>query len=161
MSKPKRTSPPKVIGTDTTGSDAAEQAEIEAMEAARETAYGSVYSWRGQPLLPFSSGRDAIYRKLAAIDFKISAQDMIKSGYACLGDARLVLFVCSHDYEQLWPYRHDVEALLGKAYAWADDNIAHHEDVEAIELWKKIMADSRITQAIPKPGGKKALGAKN
>lgn len=160
MSKPKRPSPPKVVGTDTTGSPA-DQAEIDAMEAQREAAYDSAYSWRGKPLLPFSSGRDAIYRKLAAIDFKISAQDMIKSGYACLGDARLVLFVCSHDYEALWPYRHDVEALLGKAYAWADEHIAHHEDVAAIELWKRIMADSRVTQAIPRPGGRKALGAKN
>lgn len=148
----------QVVATDETTAD---EAEIARMDKQREAAYDAVYEWHGQPLEPFSSGRDALYRKLAAIDFNIDTKDMIKSGYACLGDARLVIFVCSHTYEQLWPYRQDVEALLGKAYQWADQNIAHNEDAKAIELWKAILRDGRATQAVPRPSGRKTLDEGN
>jgi hypothetical protein len=154
MSRSRKT---KVVAVE----ESRDQAEIDAMEQQREAAYDAVYTWHGQPLHPFSSGRDGIYRKLAALDFPVSTKVMIRSGFACLGDARLLLFVCAHDYEQLWPFRHDMDALLGKAYQWADQNIGHHEDTAAIELWKRILADSRATQAIHRPGGKKDLGEGN
>lgn len=157
--KAKKPLPPKIVSAE--ADHAQDQVEIAVMEQRREDAYDAAYHWRGQPLHPFSSGRDGIYRKLAAIDFRIPAEAMIRSGFACLGDARLLLFVCAHDYDQLWPYRTDMEALLAKAYQWADDNIAHHEDGAAVELWKRILADSRATQAVPRPGGKKDLNAGN
>lgn len=116
----------------------------EEAEQERLKAWAAVYVWRGQRLLPYSLGREEVWESLCR------AQGGAETATAWL----LLLYVCSQPGEVL--AGQEGASLLPTAEAWVDANVERWETQEALELARKILADSRCTMARLKPSDRKS-----
>lgn len=138
-----------VLVSDTEG----QQIEAQAQQQ-REKAYDGIYHWQEKPLEPFSIGREALYLQLRSMNAAVPLEVAVRHPESFLGDAILILFLCSHRPENLASVRHDFTAFFVAIDAWAEQNIPRRMATQAIGLALQILNDSDSTRAVPRPSGR-------
>lgn len=124
------------------------------MKDARQDAYEGGFTWRDKKLEPFSSSRDSLFVRVRRL---MGAPDLIKvyqNLELFVGDAHLILFLCSHSLRELIPLMRDLDGMLEEVMAWADINVTKADASEAALLAMRILNDSRINgaEAVPTEG---------
>lgn len=136
----------------------------------REKAYTAVHQWNGQPLKPFSIGRESIFFELRAAAGAPRLAAVIQEPIAFLGDAMRILFLCSHDPENWDHLRGQPVAFLRAVEKWAEGDdtwqfaeeprtknqktappIPRSEQLHAVRVALSILNDSGTNRAEPAP----------
>ena len=139
------------LADDTTGPD------IEAAaEAARQAAYDATYTWLGRELFPWSIGREQLYFKLRAVSGTVPLALALQNAEAFLGDAMIVLYLCSHEPQAWRQLRSNLPLFLEAIEQWADTAIPRLQQSQAVDLAIQIVNDAKLTRAIPQPSGRES-----
>lgn len=148
---------PKLLKTDTTTTPEAE------FEAARNEAFDACHQWArpdgtAYDLEPFSDGRDFLLWQLVEMDGGLD-WDALRDAKGQKGNPMLflhaaakVLYLCSHQPEEWRHLRRDRAAFIEAIEEWASRYIPQAKHWEAVALGIKIINESTINQAIPRPG---------
>lgn len=111
-------------------------------QKSREEAFDAEHSWKGQTLLPFSSGRKREWIRLRNLDGGDSSS---------LDDAVKIVFLCLTPTDQLIEKRRNPEALSAEIWRWGDENVGHDENEAILALADKLVIESNVNRAVPLP----------
>jgi hypothetical protein len=123
----------------------------DADEKARQAAFDAEYIWHGKALLPFSSSREALWLQLRAMAGAPSLGFALAEVDSFLADAQRILFLCSHEPEEIRMLRADPLSFQEAIDKWADENISRLEKTEATTLALRIYNQSYENQHEPAP----------
>ena len=120
----------------------------------RQDAYDAGNSWNGQPLEAFSSSRDSLFARVRCLMGAPDLKEVYQNLELFVGDAQLILFLCSHHHNELVPMMRDLEGMVLKVMAWSDENVPRDKSVDASILAMKIYNDSQVNaaEAVPTEG---------
>ena len=123
----------------------------DADEKARQAAFDAEYFWHGKALLPFSSSREALWLQLRAMAGAPSLAFALVEVDSFLADAQRILFLCSHEPEEIRMLRADPLSFQEAIDQWADTNITRLEKTEATKIALLIYNQSYENQHEPAP----------
>ena len=125
-----------------------------AHETRRQEAYESIFHWRGQELLGFSSSREALFGQFRLAMGAPPLRLCLADPDAFASDAQRILFLCAHPPEVWNRLRTDMATLQSAVDAWADENISIAEKMAAETLAMRIWLAAQENRHEPAPTGK-------
>lgn len=127
-----------------------EKADKEKAERERDKAWWWVPRWHDKALLPYSIGRDELWRMMLAVD---ASPHLSWSSRMEAGHLLRLLYLCSSAPADLIE-KEPVE-LIEAADAWTDRNVGRRETGAAVALVRRMTRDAAVVRARPRPSDRK------
>jgi len=132
-----------------------------AAQTAREEAFSSEEpTWLGQPLHPYSSGRESLFVQLRAAAGAPPLRDVIADTDSFFPDAIRILYLVSHRPEDWREHRGNVAGWLEQIEEWADGAIPLSQKAAAAATAINILSRAYSGEHIPVSRHGKTPGAK-
>lgn len=146
--------PRKRVFEDNPGPVVIDDDEPDPEEVEREEAFGSEPVWNGVLLYPFSITRESIFYSLRAKMGAPSLSSVNEDPENFLADAMRILWLCSHDKEEIRPLRMNALVMQEAIEEWAEKTIPYERQLEASLLAMRIFNHSVINRPTTVEDGK-------
>ncbi len=128
-----------------------ERVDRDLLEQEREEAWWHVPRWHDEPLLPYSIGRDELWRRMLALD---ASPHVVWSQRMEASHLLRLLYLCSSSPADL--VGREVVELLEAADTWSDKHVARHETAAGVALVRRMVRDAAVVRARPRPADRRA-----